>query len=61
MLNIQKAEFSTSEKNFILLPLEDLSDDSAINLNDWILEIVDCLFSFQQIIMHYVAAESPRN
>lgn len=44
-----------------MLLLEDLGANSAINLNDCILEIVDDLFIFEQIIMHYVAAESPRN
>lgn len=61
MFNIQRVNFSTSEKNFTFFLLEDLGANSARNLNDWILEIVDYLFIVEQIIMHYVATESPRN
>lgn len=61
MFNIQRVNFSTSEKNFTFFLLEDLGANSARNLNDRILEIVDYLFIVEQIIMHYVATESPRN
>lgn len=61
MFNIQRAEFSTSEKNFTLFLVEDLGANSARNLNARILETVDYFFIFEKIIMHYLAAKSPRN